>query len=82
MPLPEDARLMANGIEVPSTKNYMIDRNGNVYAYIDAISAAVESEMIIACTADGRYDQFISCVYKEVQVITLEEATMELLRSK
>lgn len=82
MPLPADARLLADGIEVPSIKNYMIDRNGVVYAYIDAINAAVESEIMIACTADGRYKQFVSCLSKKVQVITLEEATMELLCSK
>lgn len=77
MPLPEDARLMADGIEVPSTKNYMIDRNGTVYAYIEALDAAVESEMLIACTADRQ--RFSFCPYSTIRrkIISYEGAVMQ-----
>ena len=77
MPLPEDARLMADGIEVPSTKNYMIDRNGTVYAYIEALDAAVESEMLIACTADGNELFFSIANTCNQRIITYEEALMQ-----
>lgn len=74
MPLPEDARLMANGIEVPSTKNYMIDRNGTVYAYIEALDAAVESEMMIACAATEQELSFVSRKAEQTRVISYEKA--------
>lgn len=80
MPLPEDARLMADGIEVPSTKNYMIDRNGTVYAYIEALDAAVESEILIACVADGQELPFCPDNASRPKVITLEAALKELER--
>lgn len=59
MPLLEDARLMANGCELKSTKNYMIDRNSTEYAYIEALEAAVESQILIASTTDGQEVRFI-----------------------
>ena len=77
MPLPEDARLMADGIEVPSTKNYMIDRNGTVYAYIEALDAAVESEMLVACTTDGKNIPFISECSQRSKILSYAE-TMSL----
>ena len=76
MPLPEDARLMADGIEVTSTKNYMIDRNGTVYAYIEALDAAVESEMLIASTADGNELSFSIANACSQRIITYEKALM------
>ena len=69
MPLPENARLMADGIEVPSTKNYMIDRNGTVYAYIEALDAVVESEILIACAADGQEIKFCFTIAEKVKAI-------------
>jgi hypothetical protein len=75
MPLPEDARLMADGIEVPSTKNYMIDRNGTVYAYIEALDAAVESEILIASTTGNQAISFFPYNAKRLRTISYEEAT-------
>lgn len=73
MPLPEDARLMADGIEVPSTKNYMIDCNVTVYAYIESLDAAVESEMLIACTSDGQATYFMKDDAKYIRILSYEE---------
>ena len=79
MPLPEDTRLMADGIEVPSTKNYMIDRNGTVYAYIEALDTAVESEMLIACCANGGEIAFFSSRASNISIIPFEESLAKLL---
>ena len=75
MPLPEDARLMANGIEVPSTKNYMIDRNGTVYAYIEALDVAVESEILMAATSNGHEILFIRHNAADIRITTYDEIT-------
>ena len=74
MPLPEDTRLMANGIQVPSTKNYMIDHNGNVYAYIEAQDAAVESEMRIAFATDGKEVSFFCRRMNKLHIISFEDS--------
>lgn len=74
MPLPEDARLMADGTEVPSTKNYMIDRSGTVYAYIEALDAAVESEILIASTTGNQAISLFFHNAKRLRIISYEEA--------
>lgn len=81
MPLPEDARLMANGYELNFTKNYMIDRNGTVYAYIEALDAAVESEMLIACTADGQKIPFCLSDADRKKTIPYEEVLKYIERT-
>ena len=78
IPLPEDARLMADGIEVPFTKNYMIDRHGTIYAYIEALDAAVESEMLIASTAGNQAIFFFPYNAKRLSIISYEEATKNI----
>lgn len=78
MPLPEHARLMADGIEIPSTKNYMIDRNCSIYAYIEALDAAVESEILIACTVDGQEVSFQPDRTCRLKIISCEEAINKL----
>ena len=75
MPLPADARLMADGIEVPSKKNYMIDRNGTVYAYIEELNAAVESEMLIACTVNGAEISFCTDGAEKKTTLSYEDFT-------
>ena len=74
MPLPEDARLMADGIEVPSTKNYMIDRNGTVFAYIVKLDVAVESEILLPSTIDGKEIPFCSTNAKRRTIISYDGA--------
>ena len=73
MTLPEDARLMANGYELKSTKNYMIDSNGIVYAYIEELNAAVESEMLIAYSTEGKEVFFSLSKAYQIQVIAFDD---------
>ena len=74
MPLPEDARIMVNGYELKSTKNYMIDRNGTVYAYVEALDAVVESEILIACNKEGKEVSFSLNKADQIQVISYDDA--------
>ena len=76
MPLPEDARLMADGIEVPSTKNYMIDRNGNVYAYIAELDAVIESELLIAYASNGQGIHFCYSGTKYIRTASYEDVVL------
>lgn len=78
MRLPEDARLFVNGQELKSTQSYMIDRSGTVFAYIEGLDAAVESEILIACNADGQEVRFNYYKAERIRVISYEEA-MSLL---
>lgn len=75
MRLPEDAHLLANGHELKSVQSYMIDRSGAVYAYIEALGAAVESEILIACGADGQEVRFSYHASEPIRIISYEEAT-------
>ena len=78
MRVPEDTRLLVNGYELKSTQSYMIDRSGTVYAYIEALGAAVESEILIACGADGQEVRFSYLHTEHIQVISYEEAMSRL----
>ena len=78
MRLPENARLLVNGHELSSAQSYMIDRSGTVYAYIEGLNAAVESEILIACDADGREVQFSHFEAERIRIISYEEAMTQL----
>lgn len=78
MRLPEDARLFVNGQELKSTQSYMVDRSGTVYAYIEGLDAAVESEILIACNADGQEVRFSYYKAERIRVISYEEAMSRL----
>lgn len=78
MRLPEDARLLINGHEMTSMRNYMIDRSGTVYVFIEELDAAVESETLIACDADGQEVRFSYLDAKQIPVISYEEAISRL----
>ena len=78
MPFPESARVSINGHELRSSQRYMIDRSGTVYAYIDGLGAAIESEILIACSADGHEVPFSYFNVEHVQVMTYEEAMSRL----
>ena len=78
MRLPDDTRLLVNGHELKSAQSYMIDRSGTVYAYIEALGAAVESEILIACGADGQEVRFSYLDAEHIQVISYEEAMSQL----
>ena len=78
MRLPKDARLLINGYEIRTSRPYMIDRSGAVYAYMEGLDAAVASEILIACEADGREVQFIEQNAQYIYIISYEEAMNRL----
>lgn len=78
MRLPEDARLLVNGHELSSVQSYMIDRSGTVYAYVEGLDAAVESEMLIACSADEQEVRFSDYDAERVRIISYEGAVSRL----
>ena len=53
MDLPDTARLISNGYEIAPQSTYLIDRESNVYIYLDELKAAVESEYAYACDENG-----------------------------
>ena len=78
MRLPKDARLLINGYEIRTSRPYMIDRSGTVYAYMEGLDAAVASEIPIACDADGREVRFHEQDALHIRVISYEEALSRL----
>ena len=60
MDLPDTARLISNGYEIAPQSTYLIDRESNVYIYLDELKAAVESEYAYACDENG--DQIVFSV--------------------
>jgi hypothetical protein len=78
MPLPDSARLIINGCEVAHVSRYLMDRQGNVYAYLDELGAAVESESVYACDENG--DDLIFSVKdaRHLQILSFESAMERL----
>jgi hypothetical protein len=78
MPLPESARLIINGCEVAQVSRYLMDRQGNVYVYLDELGAAVESESVYACDENG--DDLIFSVKdaRQLQILSFESAMEQL----
>ena len=77
--LPGDARLLVGTHELRSSQRYLIDRSGAVYAYIDSLNAAVESEILMACDANGYEVQFRYSNTEHIPVISYEEAMSKLM---
>lgn len=78
MPLPESARLIINGCEVAQISRYLMDRQGNVYAYLDELDAAVESESVYACDENGNNLSFSVQDAKHLPVLSYESAMEQL----
>ncbi|MDD4510305.1 MAG: hypothetical protein PHY23_05330 [Oscillospiraceae bacterium] len=78
MPLPETARLILNGCELGRVSNYLMDRHGNVYAYLDELEAAVESENAFACDKDGKEIGFSLVEAKHLPILSFESAMEQL----
>ncbi len=77
MKLPEDAVLLVNGKEYPSSLPYMIDRAGCVYTYIEALDSAVESE-VFACDRNGYEIPFDAFRARMTKVISFEDVAAQL----
>lgn len=78
MPLPESARLVVNGCEVAYASRYLMDRQGNIYAYLDELDAAVESESVYACDENGEGIRFCVTDARRLQILTYETAMEQL----
>lgn len=78
MELPDTARLLTNGYEIIPESTYLIDREGNVYIYLEELSAAVESEHSYACDEDGEPVAFSPFEAKRLPVLSMEAALEQL----
>lgn len=76
--LPGDARLLVGTHELRSSQRYLIDRSGVVYAYIDYLNAAVESEILMACDTNGYEVKFRYSNAEHMPVVSYEEAMGKL----
>ena len=78
MELPEGTRFMMNGCEIIPACTYLMDKEGNVYADIPMLGAAVLSENSIACDENGELISFSVYDAKRVKVISMEAAMEQL----
>ena len=78
MPLPDSSRLIINGCEVAQVSRYLMDSQGNVYAYLEELGAAVESENVYACDENGASLSFSAQDAKHLQVLSYESAMEQL----
>lgn len=78
MNLPDTARLITNGCEISSEAVYLIDRECNVYLYLDELGAAVESEYSYACDKNGEPITFSAFDAKRLPVLSMEAALEQL----
>lgn len=78
MKLPEGTRLMMNGCEVTPSFPYLMDNEGNVYAGIQELDAAVLSENSIACDENGELLSFSVFDAKRMKVLSMESAMEQL----
>ena len=73
MDLPDTARLISNGYEIAPQSTYLIDRESNVYIYLDELKAAVESEYAYACDENGDQIAFSVQEARRFPVLSMEE---------
>lgn len=78
MELPQGAKLMMNGYEITPSCTYLLDRDGNVYASIPELDAAVLSENSVACDENGELITFSVFDAKRVKVVSMESAMEQL----
>ena len=78
MKLPERCHLVTNGCEIDGGSRYYIDRENNVYIYLEELDAAVESEHTFACDDNGEQIRFMVNHAKKYSIITMEEALERL----
>lgn len=78
MELPKNARLMMNGYEIIPACTYLMDKDGNVYAGVPELGAAVLSENAVACDENGELLSFSVFDAKRTKVISMESAMEQL----
>ena len=78
MELPKGSRLMMNGYEITPACTYLMDKDGNVYAGIPELDAAVISENAVACDNNGELISFSVFDAKRMKVLSMESAMEQL----
>lgn len=80
MPLPEETRLYMGQHQISYAPEYMMDRAGNLYMYLECLNAAVEAEGVFACDDEGQPPAFSAVCEgtRFLQVYTYEEAVERL----
>lgn len=78
MRLPDTARLITNGCEIDTDALYLIDRESNVFIYLDELDAAVESEHSYACDENGEEIAFSVSDAKRLPVLSMEASLEQL----
>lgn len=78
MRLPDTARLITNGCEIDTDSLYLIDRESNVFIYLDELDASVESEHSYACDENGEAIAFSVSDAKRLPVLSMEAALEQL----
>lgn len=78
MNLPDTARLIINGYEVIPESAYLIDRDSNVYIYLEELNAAVESEHSFACNENGEPISFSPFEAQRLLVLSMDTALEQL----
>ncbi len=84
MPLPEETRFYMGQHQIGYSPEYMMDRSGTLYMYLESLNAAVESEGVFACDEEGQMPVF-SALRKGtryLQVYTYEDAVEKLEQAK
>ena len=78
MPLPDSACLMLGNHKMENCRYHFIDRKGNVYLYLDDLSAAVLIDGACAYSDSGEPLAFNGALAQRIRVVEYDEA-MELL---
>ena len=78
MNLPDTARLITTGCEIVPESTYLMDRENNVYIYLEELDAAVESEYAYACNENGEQIAFSVLEAQRLPVLSMEAALEQL----
>lgn len=76
--LPDTAFLLMDGNVIEPLSPYLMDSDGNLYAYIEELDAAVPSENTFACSKRGEPIAFPLAKAKWISVISMETALEQL----
>ncbi len=78
MELPDGAKMVMNGHFFETSYEYLMDRDGNLYAYMPDIDMAVPTENSLACDEDGNVLKFSVENSKWISVVSMDTAIEQL----
>ena len=70
--------IFALSSKIAPKSTYLIDRESNVYIYLEELGAAVESEYAYACDENGEQIAFSVTEAKRLPVLSMEAALEQL----